>query len=85
LLRKTSAALKPGGYCVIQEFLRPEPSGSMEMTGAVLDLFFNLSSTAGNWSLNEIKDFETSAGLKFYKVNNFLSPPGYVQVIGKKQ
>ncbi len=84
LSSKVAKALKPGGYYVIQEFLRPETSNNMDLLGATLDLFFNLSSTSGTWSLQEIKDFQTGAGLKFYKVNKFMSPPGYVQVCAKK-
>jgi ubiquinone/menaquinone biosynthesis C-methylase UbiE len=84
LSSKIQRALKPGGYYLIQEFLRPETKASMDMAGVILDLFFNLSSTAGNWSLEEIKNFQQQAGLTFYKVNHFISIPGYVQVIAKK-
>jgi SAM-dependent methyltransferase len=84
LSSKVAKALKPGGYYVIQEFLRPETSNNMELLGIALDLVFNLSSTSGLWSLQEIKDFQTGAGLKFYKVNKFMVPPGFVQVCAKK-
>jgi 2-polyprenyl-3-methyl-5-hydroxy-6-metoxy-1,4-benzoquinol methylase len=82
--KKIQKALKPGGYFIIQEFLRPEPSRKMEMIGTILDLFFNLSSTSGNWSKEELVNFQTSAGLKYIKTNKFIAPPGFVQIIGQK-
>ena len=84
LCKKISTALKPGGFFIIQEFLRPEPSPKMEMLGAVLDLFFNLSSTSGNWSKEELITFQEGSGLKHTKINNFLMLPGFVQVIARK-
>jgi SAM-dependent methyltransferase len=84
VLQKVAKALKPGGYFIIHEFLRPEPSSNMEMVGTLLDLFFNLSSTSGNWSKDELIGFQTRAGLNHLKVNKFMTLPGYVQVVAQK-
>jgi ubiquinone/menaquinone biosynthesis C-methylase UbiE len=84
LSQKVSKALKPGGYYIIQEFTRPKPSAKMEMVGTLLDFFFNMSSTAGNWSVDEIKSFQSIDGLRHLKINKFLSPPGYVQAVAVK-
>ena len=84
VVKKIEKALKNGGYLIIQEFIRPEPSPKMEMVGTILDLFFNLSSTSGNWSMDELIQFQKQAGLKFKKVNKFLTLPGFVQVIAQK-
>ena len=84
VVKKIEKALKKGGYLIIQEFIRPEPSPKMEMVGTILDLFFNLSSTSGNWSMDELIQFQKQVGLKFKKVNKFLSLPGFVQVIAQK-
>lgn len=85
LSAKVAKALKPGGYFIVQEFLRPETASKMEGLGSILDLFFNLSSTTGNWSLNEIKGFQSANGLQYFKLNKFLSPPGYVQSVSVKK
>jgi 2-polyprenyl-3-methyl-5-hydroxy-6-metoxy-1,4-benzoquinol methylase len=85
LSEKISTALKPGGYYLIQEFTKPKTATKMEMIGSVLDLFFNMSSTAGNWSLEEIRKFQNSGGLKHVKINKFLVPPGYIQAVGMKK
>ena len=84
VVKKIEKALKNGGYLIIQEFIRPEPSPKMEMVGTILDLFFNLSSTSGNWSMDELIQFQKQAGLKYKKVNKFLTLPGFVQVIAQK-
>ena len=82
--KKIEKSLKKSGYLIIQEFIRPEPSAKMEMVGTILDLFFNLSSTSGNWSMEELIQFQKQAGLKFKKMNKFLTLPGFVQVVAQK-
>jgi SAM-dependent methyltransferase len=83
--KKAAKALKPGGYFVIQDWLRPETSQRMEGVGTIMDMYFNLTSTTGTWSLNELKDFQEKAGLTHYKVNKFLGMSSYVQVCAKKK
>ena len=83
--QKAAGALKPGGYYVIQDWLRPETSSKMEGLGIVMDLYFNLTSSTGLWSLNELKDFQQKAELAHYKVNKFMGMPSYVQVCAKKE
>lgn len=82
--KKIFQSLKKGGYFIIQEFIRPEPSPKMEMVGTILDLFFNLSSTSGNWSKDELIGFQEKSGLKFIKINKFMMAPGFVQVVAIK-
>lgn len=82
--KKVAKALKPGGYFVIQEFLRPETSSNMNFVGIVTDILFNLASTSNTWSMNELKDFQQKAGLIHFKVNKY-QLPGFVQVCAKKE
>lgn len=82
--KKIAKALKPGGYFVIQEFVRAETANKMEMTGVLGDLFFNVSSTSGNWSGKELIGFQESAGLTHKNIKRFLTPPSFVQVISQK-
>ena len=83
--KKAAKALKTSGYFVIQDWLRPEPSLRMEELGIVLDMYFNLTSTTGTWTLSELKDFQQKAGLTHYKVNKFMEMPSLVQVCAKKE
>lgn len=84
LSQKISKALKPGGYFVIQEFIRAETANKMEMTGVLGDLFFNVSSTSGNWSAKELIGFQESARLIHKGIKKFLTPPSFVQVVAQK-
>jgi len=82
---KARKALKPSACFVIQDLLRPETSSRMKnMVGVVWDMYFNLTSTAGLWSLSELIDFQQKGGLVHYKVNKF-KIPYFVQVCAKKE
>jgi SAM-dependent methyltransferase len=83
--QRAAKALKTGGYFIIQDFVRREPSSRMDEMGLALDMYFNLTSTAGTWSLDEMKGFQEKAGLTHYKVNRFMEMPSLVQVCAKKE
>jgi hypothetical protein len=44
-----------------------------------------MTSTAGTWSLDEMKGFQEKAGLTHHKVNKFMEMPSLVQVCAKKE
>ena len=81
--KKAAKALKPGGFYIIQDYLRPETSTDMEMSGIALDIVWNISSTSGCWSLDELKDIQQMAGLSHYQVNELMGQY-HVQVCAKK-
>jgi SAM-dependent methyltransferase len=83
--KKAAKALKPGGYFVMQDWLRQEPSSRMDLSAIAMDMYFNLTSTTGTWTLDEIKGFQEKAGLTHYKVNRFMGMPSYAQVCAKKE
>jgi ubiquinone/menaquinone biosynthesis C-methylase UbiE len=85
VFRKAATALKPGCWLVIQEYLRPETSDTMDTLMATMDMYFNLSSTSSLWSLKELMDFQQKAGLVHCKVNRFLGQPWFAQVCAKKE
>jgi 2-polyprenyl-3-methyl-5-hydroxy-6-metoxy-1,4-benzoquinol methylase len=82
--KKIFEALKPGGYLVIQEFIRPETPKSADQVGALLDVFFALTSTSGTWSVKEIAAWQKEAGLTHKKNVKFIAIPGAVQVVAVK-
>ena len=83
--KKAAKALTTGGYFVIQDWLRPEPSSRMEEAAIVMDMYFNLTSTTGTWTLNELKGFQEKAGLTHHKVSKFMEIPSLAQVCAKKE
>jgi SAM-dependent methyltransferase len=76
LLRRVALALRPGGIIAILEILRPSSPQSAGQTGALLDLFFAITSPSGTWSLGELAEWQRLAGLIPQKKVSLLSIPG---------
>lgn len=83
--KRAAKALKTGGYFVIQDWLRPQPSSRMDIVAIAVDMYFNLTSTAGTWTLDELKGFQDEAGLAHHRVNRFVEIPSFVQVCARKE
>jgi SAM-dependent methyltransferase len=76
LLRRVARALRPGGSVAILEILRPRSPQSAGQTGALLDLFFAVTSPSGTWSAEELQQWQRLAGLTPKKLVSLLSVPG---------
>jgi predicted O-methyltransferase YrrM len=63
LARKAARALRPGGYLVIGDALRPESPGKGGQQGAFFDLYFALTSQSGLWTFDEMRSWQVDAGL----------------------
>ncbi|GAB3897476.1 class I SAM-dependent methyltransferase [Spirosoma agri] len=81
---KVARALRPGGVFIVNEFSRPELGAKPNLIGSSTDLFYGLSSTAGNYSVAEIQQWQQTAGLKQHKVVTYRTMPGRVMVVAKK-
>jgi 2-polyprenyl-3-methyl-5-hydroxy-6-metoxy-1,4-benzoquinol methylase len=81
---RVAKALKPGGVYIINEFIRPDVGAKPELVGSSTDLFYGLTSTAGNYSTEEIKDWQRAAGLKPHKVVKYRTIPGRAMIVGRK-
>lgn len=84
LAKRVANALKPGGTLAILEIIRPESPNDAGQMGALMDLFFALTSLSGTWSLDEISDWEAGAGLTPGKPIKLHSIPGGAIVHAKK-
>lgn len=84
IAEKVANALRPGGYYVLMDFVKPEPKTNSDLIGSSSDLFFALSSTAGTYSIKEMKQWQKEAGLQHHKTIRFFTIPNCVAVIGKK-
>jgi SAM-dependent methyltransferase len=63
LARKAARALRPGGYMVIGDALRPSSPGRGGQQGAFFDLYFALTSESGLWTFDEMRSWQVDAGL----------------------
>jgi predicted O-methyltransferase YrrM len=63
LARRAARALRPGGYLVIGDALRPRSPGKGGQQGAFFDLYFALTSESGLWTFDEMRSWQVDAGL----------------------
>ncbi|MEX0626014.1 MAG: class I SAM-dependent methyltransferase [Chloroflexota bacterium] len=63
LARRAAQALRPGGYLVIGDALRPSSPGRGGQQGAFFDLYFALTSESGIWTFDEMRSWQVDAGL----------------------
>jgi 2-polyprenyl-3-methyl-5-hydroxy-6-metoxy-1,4-benzoquinol methylase len=85
LAKKIAKALRPGGVFVIQELYRTHTPNEAGQIGALLDLYFALTSKSGTWSFEEMADWQREAGLKPMKPIKFLTAPGHGQQAAVKR
>ena len=63
LVTRAARALRPGGYLVIGDAVRPASPGKGGQQGAFFDLYFALTSESGLWTVDEMKSWQVAAGL----------------------
>ncbi|HEV8578430.1 MAG TPA: methyltransferase [Thermoanaerobaculia bacterium] len=76
LAKRVARALRPGGVFVVQELIRPHSPSQAGQIGALLDLYFALTSQSGTWSFAEIAEWQREAGLEPLKPVKFVTVPG---------
>jgi predicted O-methyltransferase YrrM len=84
LIRRAADALRPGGLIAILDVLRSTSPEKANATGALLDLFFAVTSNSGTWSYDELADWVQRAGLVPGKVVHLRTSPGISVVTGTK-
>jgi 2-polyprenyl-3-methyl-5-hydroxy-6-metoxy-1,4-benzoquinol methylase len=73
---RAAKALRPGGTLVYQELIRPESARESGQIGALLGLYFALTSRSGTWSFAEMAAWQREAGLRPKRPIRFLTSPG---------
>jgi ubiquinone/menaquinone biosynthesis C-methylase UbiE len=66
LAERASRALRPRGAFAVVEWMRPEAADTRHSRsfGALLDLYFALTSQSGTWSAGEVAEWQRAAGLR---------------------
>ncbi len=83
LVQRIARALRPGGVLVVQEFMRSSRPHRGDHLGALLDMFFAVTSESGTWSVEEITDWQRAAGLKPRKPTWLRSIPRHAQQVAR--
>ena len=79
LMKRVARALRPGGIVVVQELIRRDTPTQGGQMGALLDLFFSMTSESGTWSVSDIADWQREAGLEPRKPLYLRRIPGSAQ------
>ncbi len=85
LMGRIARALRPGGIVVIQDFIRLQKPWEGGQVGALLELYFAMTSQSGTWSLAEMAGWQKEAGLTPRKPLKLLSLPGTFQQAATKE
>jgi SAM-dependent methyltransferase len=84
LLRRVARALRPGGVCVVLELVRPASPSEAGQVGALLDLYYALTSESGTWSIDAMTEWQREAGLTPQKPIRLRTAPGAAEIIARK-
>jgi SAM-dependent methyltransferase len=84
LVRRAAAALRNGGVLAILDVLRPASPNASDQTGALLDLYFAVTSNSGTWSKREIDGWFGAAGLRPGKPIRLRTAPGITVLVATK-
>ncbi|MEO5987024.1 MAG: class I SAM-dependent methyltransferase [Candidatus Limnocylindria bacterium] len=84
LVSRAARALKPGGYLVIGDALGPSSPGKGGQQGAFFDLYFALTSQSGLWSFDEMRDWQSAAGLTPRKSISLVPGGGFVLQVAER-
>jgi 2-polyprenyl-3-methyl-5-hydroxy-6-metoxy-1,4-benzoquinol methylase len=76
LARRAARALRPGGVLVFQELIRPHSPREAGQIGALLGLYFALTSRSGTWSFEEMAAWQREAGLRPKRPIRLHTSPG---------
>ena len=85
LMQRVARALKPGGYVAVVELVRPAAPGDAGQVGALLDLYFALTSQSGTWSIEEIAAWQRDAGLAPRRTITLRTVPGAAELVARKR
>ncbi|HSS79252.1 MAG TPA: class I SAM-dependent methyltransferase [Thermoanaerobaculia bacterium] len=85
LAKRVARSLRPGGVFVIQELFRPRSPGEAGQIGALLNLYFALTSQSGTWTFEEMAAWQREAGLVPRKPLKLLTAPGTGQQSAAKK
>jgi SAM-dependent methyltransferase len=76
LARRIARALRPDGVFVILDAFRPHSPSDAGQLGALMELYFALTSRSGTWSPREMAGWQRDAGLEARDPIHLRTAPG---------
>jgi len=76
LMRRVAQALRPGGIVAVLDLFRPSSPGAAGQSGALLDVFYAVTSRSGTWPWQDIADWQRQAGLRPRRPIRLITVPG---------
>jgi SAM-dependent methyltransferase len=76
LAERVARALRSGGVYAVLDAFRPRTASDAGQPGALLEFYFALTSQSGTWAVEEIADWQRSAGLSPRRPVKFRTAPG---------
>jgi SAM-dependent methyltransferase len=80
LVQKAARALRPGGVLMIMDAIRiaspADANRPDRRLGAVLDVYFALTSTSGTWPVEAVQEWQRTAGLRILRPIWLKTMPG---------
>jgi SAM-dependent methyltransferase len=84
LIHRAADALRPHGIIAVLDVLRSTSTQGVSPSGALLDLYFAVTSNSGTWSYHELADWIRNAGLTPSRAVHLRTAPGISVVTGTK-
>jgi SAM-dependent methyltransferase len=84
IVSRAARALRPGGYLVIGDALRPSSPGNGGQQGAFFDLYFAMTSESGLWTFDEMRSWQVAAGLTPRKSISLVPGGGFVLQVAER-
>ena len=75
-MRRVARSLRPSGVVAILDVVRPPAPATTSQTGAILDLYFAVTSNSGTWSETEVDSWFEQARLTPRRAISLLTAPG---------
>ena len=83
-MRRVADSLRPNGIVVILDVLRDSSREVGSQTGALLDLYFAITSLSGTFSAEQIAGWLTPTQLGIERIIPLRSAPGISLVVARK-
>jgi len=68
----------------VLEIVRPRSPNEAGQVGALLDLYYALTSESGTWSIDEMTRWQREAGLTPQRLIRLRTAPGAFEIIARK-